>query len=74
MLWSDLHRLLLEELPKGTVNFNHKVTLLEQDDSGVTVTCQTPNGDATFHSDIVIAADGVGSFARKQLVPGDKRR
>ena len=74
MLWSDLHRLLIEALPKGTVNFNHKVTLLQQDDSGVTVTCETPGGEATFQSDIVIAADGVGSFARKQLVPGDKRR
>ena len=74
MLWSDLHRLLLEALPKGTVHFSHKVTLLEQEDKGVCVTAETPGGSVVFHSDIVIAADGVGSFARKQLVPGDQRR
>lgn len=65
---------MIQALPEGTVNFNHKVTLLRQDDSGVTVTCQTPTGNVTFPGDIVIAADGVGSFARKELVPGDNRR
>ena len=74
MLWSDLHRLLIEALPDGTVKFSHKVTLLEQGDKGVTITTETPQGNEVFHSDIVIAADGVGSFARKQLVPGDQRR
>ena len=74
MLWSDLHRLLLAALPGDTVHFSHKVTLLEQDDEGVSITTETPEGSVVFHSDIVIAADGVGSFARKQLVPGDQRR
>ena len=74
MHWSDLHRLLIRALPEGTVNFSHKVSLLEQDDSGVTITAESPSGEAKFQGDIVIAADGVGSFARKQLVPGDARR
>lgn len=74
MLWSDLHRLLIQALPEGTVKFSHKVTKLTQDESGVMVTSQTPEGEALFACDIVIAADGVGSFARKELIPGDKRR
>ena len=74
MHWSDLHRLLIKALPEGTVNFSHKVSLLEQDESGVTVTAETPSGQVKSCGDIVIAADGVGSFARKQLVPGDARR
>lgn len=74
MHWSDLHRLLIKALPEGTVNFSHKVSLLEQDESGVTVTGETPSGQVKSCGDIVIAADGVGSFARKQLVPGDARR
>ena len=74
MHWSDLHRLLIKALPEGTVKFSHKVSLLEQDDSGVNITAVTPSGEMKFHGDIVIAADGVGSFARKQLVPGDTRR
>lgn len=74
MHWSDLHQLLIKALPAGTVNFSHKVVLLEQSDTGVTVTAETPHGEKKHHGDIVIAADGVGSFARKQLVPGDQRR
>lgn len=74
MHWSDLHRLLIKALPEGTVRFSHKVSLLEQDDSGVHITADTPSGEMKFEGDIVIAADGVGSFARKQLVPGDSRR
>ncbi len=74
MHWSDLHRLLIKALPEGTVNFSHKVSLLEQSDTGVTVTAETPEGEKKYYGDIVVAADGVGSFARKQLVPGDERR
>ena len=74
MHWSDLHRLLIKALPSGTVKFSHKVALLEQSDAGVAVTAETPEGLQSYHGDIVIAADGVGSFARKQLVPGDTRR
>ena len=74
MHWSDLHRLLIKALPNGSVKFSHKVSLLEQGDSGVNITAVTPSGEVKFQSDIVIAADGVGSFARKQLVPGDARR
>lgn len=74
MHWRDLHRLLIKALPEGAVNFSHKVALLQQSESGVTVTAETPSGDKKYHGDIVIAADGVGSFARKQLVPGDERR
>lgn len=73
MHWSDLHRLLIEALPADTVRFSHKVTLLEQDKAGVTVSTDTPEGQKQFQADIVIAADGVGSFVRKQLVPGDQR-
>ena len=74
MHWSDLHRLLIKALPEGTVKFSHRVSLLEQDDSGVSVTAVTPSGEMIFQGNIVIAADGVGSFVRKQLVPGDVRR
>lgn len=74
MHWSDLHRLLIRALPEGAVDFSHKVALLQQSESGVTITAETPYGEKKYHGDIVIAADGVGSFARKQLVPGDERR
>lgn len=74
MHWSDLHRLLIEALPEGAVHFSHEVSLLEQDESGVTVTADTPSGEMKFYGDIAIAADGVGSLVRRQLVSGDARR
>lgn len=80
MHWLDLVRILLEALPKGTVNFGHEVTQIYQDSAGVVVTARTSThgnsfrDELTFPADVVIAADGVNSFVRHAFAPEDSRR
>ncbi len=45
--------------------FNHRVTALEDGDTGVTVTAQTPDGERTFAAKWLIGADGARSTVRK---------
>jgi 2-polyprenyl-6-methoxyphenol hydroxylase-like FAD-dependent oxidoreductase len=43
----------------------HEVTGLTQDDDGVTVTAQTPGGDALFRARYVVGCEGVSSPVRR---------
>ncbi|USB33181.1 FAD-dependent monooxygenase [Paenibacillus sp. YPG26] len=67
----DLHHILLSALPPGTVEWGKSLVQLEQKDTHV---------QAVFHDgsqaegDLVVAADGIHSSIRKQLVPKDTYR
>ncbi|WP_432873513.1 FAD-dependent monooxygenase [Microbispora rosea] len=58
---ADLHRVLLEAIPSGWVRPGAEVTAIRQDDETVTVRC----GDDELSADLVIAADGIRSTARR---------
>jgi 3-(3-hydroxy-phenyl)propionate hydroxylase len=49
------------------VQFNHRVVSFSQDDSGVTVACETPYSIEKIRARYVIAADGGNSIIRKWL-------
>jgi 3-(3-hydroxy-phenyl)propionate hydroxylase len=55
----------LQDQPTATVLFNHRTTALEQNDTGVTVRADTPDGEKTFEADWLIGADGGRSVVRK---------
>ena len=79
MLWSDLHKLFLRALPQESLFFAHEVQKVQQTGNGVSVTavhkleCGTQQ-EQHFDCDIVIAADGINSFVRRQLIPADRKR
>lgn len=75
----DLQMVLLNALRKragdDVVLEGHRVTGLEQDDSGVRV--QVAHGDGvntTFEADVAVGADGVNSIVRNRLHPETKPR
>jgi 3-(3-hydroxy-phenyl)propionate hydroxylase len=53
------------KMPGVELLFSHSVTALSQDDDGVHVTAETPDGEKRFDADYVIAADGGRSSVRK---------
>ena len=57
----------LAEYPDASMRFSTRLTALEQDDSGVTVTVQGLNGEERIRADYVIASDGARSTVRKLL-------
>ena len=57
----------LETLPSAQILFNHRVAHLEQDDSGVSVSLETPTDIRFVRADYVIGADGASSIVRKWL-------
>ena len=62
--WSDLHRMLIDALPPGTVRFGHTVTGIEQpggDSVNVTASVVAPRGDG---------GEGGGPIAGKPRVEG----
>ena len=64
-------------MPEGTVRFSHTVVALVSDADHVTVTAQRTEGSSdemSFTADVVIAADGINSFVRQQLLPQETRR
>lgn len=64
----DLHHALTGALPAGTVHFDSPVVTVEQNADGVTVELQ----DGTrVSADIAVAADGLRSRIRQQLVGAD---
>ncbi|WP_309866089.1 FAD-dependent monooxygenase [Desmospora profundinema] len=71
VLRSDLHDVLVRSLKSGTVTVNKKCVGFEQDDRGVSV--RFADGK-TGRGDVLIAADGIHSIIRKQLLPGLKTR
>jgi salicylate hydroxylase len=64
----DLHRVLADALPDGVLRLGVRVDGVEQDDSGVTVV--TERGER-IRADAAVAADGIRSHIRRQLVGED---
>ncbi len=54
-------------LPDTGVRFNTRLTAVDQDDSGVTVTVATPDGEQALHCDWLVGADGARSGVRQAL-------
>ncbi|CAD6559421.1 Para-nitrophenol 4-monooxygenase [Paraburkholderia hiiakae] len=65
-LSSILYR-ILGAMPNVTLLFGHRCTAVEQDDDGVTVRFQAPDGDGAIRASYVIGADGAHSAVRKSL-------
>ena len=57
----------LEEASNAEVLFNHRLVHFAQDDSGVTVSLETPMEIRQVRADYMIAADGASSIVRKWL-------
>jgi 3-(3-hydroxy-phenyl)propionate hydroxylase len=55
---------MLASIPHAEVRFSTRVTDVTQDDDGVLVTAQTPDGVEKFEGRWVIGADGGGSIVR----------
>ena len=66
---ADLHDAIASVVPQGIVSLNRKVTGFTQSISGVTLTFTS---GATEHADALIAADGVHSLVREQLLGPEK--
>lgn len=57
----------LEAMPNAAIHWRTAFTGLAQDDDGVTVWAQTPEGEIELRARYVIGADGAGSAVRKAL-------
>lgn len=68
---ADLHELLLAFLKPGTVQLGKAATSFIQDSTGVTL--QFADG-TQVKTDYLIAADGIHSMVRKQLLPDSQPR
>lgn len=66
---SDLQRVLLDALPEGVLTLGAQVTALDQDAKGVAI--ELADGQRRF-ADAVVAADGIRSPMRQQLVGTDE--
>lgn len=67
----DLHHILMSALPPGTVEWGNPLLRLEQKDHHVVVTFRD---GSEAEGDLVVAADGIHSSIRKQLIPQDTYR
>lgn len=65
-LRSDLQRVLVEALPEGALTLGAQVTSVRQDATGVDVLLAD---GGRLRADAVIAADGIHSQIRQQLIP-----
>lgn len=61
----DLHRVLVDVLPPGVLRLGTRVERVEQDDHGVDL---HTGGGERIHADVAVAADGIRSQLRQQLV------
>ncbi|GAA4374130.1 FAD-dependent monooxygenase [Hymenobacter koreensis] len=68
---ADLQRLLLAQLPSGTLHLGHAFDRFEEQQGRVTA--YFTNG-TTATADALIGADGIRSGVRRQLVPGSVPR
>ena len=57
----------LLQMPGASVRWNHRVTAIAQDDEGVTLTIDTPEGEETLRAPWMVGADGARSGVRKAL-------
>ena len=65
----DLARLIQRHLKAYpcVLHFSHKVNAIEQDNDGVMVTAETPNGKASYRAEYLACCDGGRSACRKIL-------
>ncbi|WP_017590946.1 FAD-dependent monooxygenase [Nocardiopsis potens] len=70
LLRSDLHRILLDAVPEGTVLPGRYVTDVLENSDEVTLRC---SDGREFHGDVAVGADGVHSSLRALLRPGRYR-
>jgi 2-polyprenyl-6-methoxyphenol hydroxylase-like FAD-dependent oxidoreductase len=68
---ADLQRELLRALPPGVVHLGHRLARFEQTTTHVTVFFE--NGEQTT-AEALVAADGIRSRVRRQLLPGSQPR
>lgn len=64
----DLHRVLADALPPGALRLGVPIERVEQDEDGVTLHAA---GGERFRADAAVAADGIRSRVRNQLVGAD---
>lgn len=64
---ADLHEILMNALPPGTVHLNEKCVRFEEDEEGVT--CHFADGK-TARGQLLVGTDGIHSVVRGQLFPG----
>jgi 3-(3-hydroxy-phenyl)propionate hydroxylase len=57
---------ILEGMPNAEVRFSHMVTNVAQDDDGVTVTMDTPEGSKDIRGSVVFGGDGANSAIRRK--------
>ena len=65
---ADLHRVLVDALPEGTIRLGTRVTSVEQDADGAMLVVAD---GSRIRADAVVAADGIKSPIRQQLVGTD---
>ena len=65
---ADLHRVLVDALPEGTIRLGTRVTSVEQDAGGAILVVAD---GSRIRADAVVAADGIKSPIRQQLVGTD---
>jgi salicylate hydroxylase len=64
----DLHRVLVEALPPGVLRLGTRIDGVDQDEDGVTLHA---SDGARYRADAAVAADGIRSHLRAQLVGPD---
>jgi salicylate hydroxylase len=64
----DLHRVLAEALPPEVLRLDTRIERVEQDDTGATL---ITTGGERISAAAAVAADGINSRIRRQLVGGD---
>ena len=57
----------LRKIPHTEVRWNTRLTSIDQDESGITATVQTPDGERQLRADWLVGADGGRSGTRKAL-------
>lgn len=68
---ADLHRTFLEALKPNTIQYNKKCIHIRQDENGITAFFED---GSTAEAELLIAADGIYSPIRQQLLPNTTPR
>lgn len=68
---ADLHEILLDALPQGTVRLNKRCERFEEDEENISVSFT--DGEIA-RADLLVGADGIHSVVRRQLFPEVKLR
>ncbi|HET7082981.1 MAG TPA: FAD-dependent monooxygenase [Candidatus Limnocylindria bacterium] len=60
----------LAELPEVDLRWSHRLSGISQDDDGVTIRCDTPDGETTIRARYLVGADGAHSAVRHAIGVG----